>query len=232
MPSVQVVVSKYKEPHHWIDACREKGVTFTVYDKSDNPIEGAISVPNEGRESETILRYIITHYDALPDAVIFLQGDPRGTPVLHETYEEAVDALVELYHDACKGNIALKAALTHWSPADMDHVWCRKAPTLNEALFGTRKNAFRFGDGAQLLVPRENILCRPKEFYVLLRQRVLEFGNKSFDSRDETMDAGIDGYTLEVMWCAIFNPANELVADYKERLMRGCTYEVPEPMRL
>ena len=45
---------------------------------------------NKGREAETLLYYIITHYNNLPDITIFLQGDPRSNPVVY-TYDEVIN---------------------------------------------------------------------------------------------------------------------------------------------
>lgn len=216
---LRVVVAKYNEPHHWIDECRAKGVPFVIYDKSDQPMEGSIRVPNEGREAETLLRYIIENYDDLPDATVFLQGDPRGTPMFCPSYEGVVQTIVDIWEKLQAGQPAeYKPVLTHQCPADLDHVWARKAPTLNEALFGTRSNGFWFGGGAQYMLPKENILCRPKRLYEIIRQRLLEFGWRSFDAFYQGLDVGIDAWTLEIMWGAIFDPVNKLIDNYEDNL--------------
>ena len=64
--SVVVVIAKYKENVSWVENLK---YNYIIYDKSKD-------VPNIGRESETYLKYIINHYNNLPDYVVFLQGNP------------------------------------------------------------------------------------------------------------------------------------------------------------
>ena len=54
-----VVVSKYNEDVSWIEKIIHD---VLIYDKSNSPIQKSIGRPNVGRESETLLNYIITNY--------------------------------------------------------------------------------------------------------------------------------------------------------------------------
>jgi hypothetical protein len=76
---VKVVVARYEEPIEWI---KNLPCDYIIYNKGSKipesiiPSEKVLEVPNEGREAETYLRYIIEKYDEMPDYVVFIQGNP------------------------------------------------------------------------------------------------------------------------------------------------------------
>lgn len=67
------MVARYTEDIKWVD---QTGLPCVIYNKGPALARPCITVPNVGRDSETILRYILTHYHRLPDLVVFAQGDP------------------------------------------------------------------------------------------------------------------------------------------------------------
>jgi hypothetical protein len=77
--SVQIVIARYEESIDWI---KDLSVDYVIYNKGSKIPESeidpnkVIDVPNQGREAETYLRYIIDNYNKIPDFVIFLQGNP------------------------------------------------------------------------------------------------------------------------------------------------------------
>lgn len=66
------VISRYQEDLKWVDNLK---TPVLIYNKGEY-LEGVINIPNVGRESGTMLLYIIENYNNLPDNVTFLQGDP------------------------------------------------------------------------------------------------------------------------------------------------------------
>ena len=74
-----VVISRYKESTDWVKFIP---CNYIIYNKGEDirdteiPKDNIIKVPNEGREAETFLRYIVSHYNQLPDSIVFLQGNP------------------------------------------------------------------------------------------------------------------------------------------------------------
>ena len=70
---VNIVVSKYGEDIDWVKKINHK---VTIYDKSNNPVEGSIKLKNVGREGETFLYHIVNNYNNLDDVTVFLQGNP------------------------------------------------------------------------------------------------------------------------------------------------------------
>lgn len=220
--SLLFVVSRYKEPVQWIDACISHGLPFLVYDKSSVPFPGSIACENVGREAETLLRYIITHYDNLPDTTVFLQGDPRGTPPMY-SYDQAILEVQEIFKRRSNIGEQLQACLTCKQTASLRHVWTRKAATMYAAMFGEHETAFWYAGGAQYIIPKACILCRPLEMYQLLHKLLIKFGSQGFEASDPSMKTGIDAWTMEVMWGLIFDPTISLIPDYKERLEKEST---------
>ena len=71
--SYNIIVPRYKENLDWVEQLDKSRVV--IYNKSDEPLENAISRPNIGRDPETFLYHIIKNYDNLPEYLIFLQGE-------------------------------------------------------------------------------------------------------------------------------------------------------------
>jgi hypothetical protein len=68
------VISRFNENLDWIN---ELKIPYLIYNKGENNINFPFtSIPNNGRESETFLRYIIENYSNLPDEIAFIQGNP------------------------------------------------------------------------------------------------------------------------------------------------------------
>lgn len=67
----QVVVARYKEDVAWL-AQLPADLPVVVYQSSDP--SAPHFVPNVGNEASKYLAYIVDQYDALPDAVIFMQA--------------------------------------------------------------------------------------------------------------------------------------------------------------
>ena len=65
-----IVVARYNESVEWLAPLKKH---CRIYNKGQ-ALEGAIQLPNVGRESHTYLRYIIDNYEALPEVVVFTQG--------------------------------------------------------------------------------------------------------------------------------------------------------------
>jgi hypothetical protein len=57
----KVVIARYKEPIDWIN---NLSCDYIIYNKGDKIDESLnhIDVPNEGREAETYLRFIVDNY--------------------------------------------------------------------------------------------------------------------------------------------------------------------------
>jgi hypothetical protein len=177
--AVIAVIAKYREDTSWIN---ELICPAIVYDKGKN-------IPNVGREAETYLRYIIENYDSLPDHVVFLQGKPFDH-LIHGTMEFLNMSISRKVHFLGK---------TYNEPPDA----CGLRTTASfKSLFRSESpTTFIFSPGAQYVVPKQNILCRPKSFYETIRKVLVDF--------DDGMVNGslVCAWTLERMWPYIFNPS-------------------------
>ena len=189
-----VVVSKYNEDVSWIEKIIHD---VLIYDKSNSPIQKSIGRPNVGRESETLLNYIITYYNNLPDITIFLQGDPRSNPISF-TYEEVIEEINKNHEDK------LKAILAQEYDIDLNIHWLKSCKILKDQLFDTG-DRIRYSVGTQYVIPKENILCRPLDFYKSLHREVLKFEDKHLDENKQDLSEGIDAWTLEILWSTIFD---------------------------
>lgn len=68
------VICRYNENLDWL---KDLTIPYIVYNKGESNINCTYTqVPNNGRESEVFLRYIIENYHSLPSYIIFLQGNP------------------------------------------------------------------------------------------------------------------------------------------------------------
>eukprot|EP00403_Amphidinium_massartii_P042341 CAMPEP_0178436416 /NCGR_PEP_ID=MMETSP0689_2-20121128/34428_1 /TAXON_ID=160604 /ORGANISM="Amphidinium massartii, Strain CS-259" /LENGTH=585 /DNA_ID=CAMNT_0020058511 /DNA_START=95 /DNA_END=1852 /DNA_ORIENTATION=+ len=115
MKGVELVITRYEEDVTWLDSLPD--IPAIVYNKgglstllptprANLRIE---NVANRGREDETMMLYIIGHYDSLPETVVFLQGWPynhcgsigkavRGLVLEAQAHQNGADMLVPLTH--------------------------------------------------------------------------------------------------------------------------------------
>lgn len=76
-----IVVSKYKEDTNWVDLFLGD-MPHYIYNAYERV--GAMAMPkNAGNEASGFLRYIVDHYEALPDRVAFIHGHRNA----HHTFK-------------------------------------------------------------------------------------------------------------------------------------------------
>jgi hypothetical protein len=205
--STILVISKYEENVDWLKNIK---YPYIIYDKSEIPVKNSIPRINIGRESETLLYYIISHYNNLPDITIFLQGDPRSNPVKY-TYEEVVEE-INKNHDPF-----LKTILTWEGNIDIQDYWLKSCKILHELLFDG-DTSIKYSSGVQYIIPKDCILNRPIDLYILLYALVIKYGNKGLIAEKNSLNDGIDAWTLELIWGSIFNKNKKLKKNYNGKL--------------
>lgn len=144
-----LVVCRYNEDISWLQDTELKSI---VYDKNIGE--------NIGRESEAFTRYIVENYNNLPEIIVFLQGNPfHHCSDLWEkikNYQNGVSFLGTSFTDDIYGHpnlgINLKEYVDKYVSLDI------------------KNTKFNFAAGAQYIVPRENILNKPKEFWEKLHR--------------------------------------------------------------
>jgi hypothetical protein len=67
-----LVVAKYNEDISWI---KNTNIPYIIYNKGEYD-NNYVNIPNEGREGETYLRFILEYYNTLPNYIILSQGNP------------------------------------------------------------------------------------------------------------------------------------------------------------
>ncbi len=207
MQDTLVVVSKYSEDVEWVKKIK---YPCLIYDKSSTPVESSIHRPNIGREAETLLYYIITNYNSLPNKTIFLQGDPRSNPVTY-TYDEVINE-VNKEHDN-----SLKTILTWEGHTDINQYWLKTCGILNSLLF-EGDSMVKYSSGVQYVIPKDVILNRPIDLYITLHMLVVKFGHKGLIANLDNLNGGIDAWTMELVWGSIFNINKKLKENYATQL--------------
>jgi len=205
-----VVISRYNEDIQW---SRRIEHPVVIFDKSETPLKNAIQRPNIGREAETLLYYIITNYNNLPEKTIFLQGDPRSNPIKY-TYEEVVDE-INKEHDVYIATPMLTLA----GGGDITHYWLKSCSALHSILF-EGSNDITYSSGAQYIIPKKCILNRPLELYITLHMLLTKYGNRPLDNTYVNLNFGVDAWTMELIWGSLFDMSRKLKKDCLDRLYK------------
>lgn len=167
------IVSRYNHEYKWLDNYASEVV---MYDRSPEPLEWAIKVPNIGSDWYDKFTFIIDNYDNLPDVAVYtkcnlfkyvtanefaeMKNNTTFTPILTKWHTEKPG--VSYYKDGI-----------YW---EINNLWFIGAhpvkynPYQLMELLGTKDLPFvPFAPGSNYIVPKENILKKPKSFYETLR---------------------------------------------------------------
>jgi len=159
-----IVVSRYKKNVDWV--YKIKNVNILVYDK-ETP-ENPYNVPvNKGNEASVYLKYIIDHYETLPDYTFFMHDEEYAwhhSGSIIDKYNEAVTSSKLFYNinDKCVlGNILndklIEPILIWYNTYIENYIPKNKIP--NNWTEGHRGSA-------QFLVHKSLITNLPKQFYI------------------------------------------------------------------
>jgi hypothetical protein len=168
---MKYVISRFNQNVDWVKKYTDD---FVIYDRSEEPVEGAIIVPNIGSDIYDKFTYIIDNYDNLSDVVLLtkanlfkyikedefqrVKDNTTFTPLLtfsHETYMPICYYEDGLYHEV--NNRWFLSS----HPAE-------RADELYKVL-QLGMEYIPFAPGSNYIVPKENILQHPKEHYEYLR---------------------------------------------------------------
>ena len=206
---VAFVVARFREDLAWLTGSAAAAASI-VYDKSGDAVPGVLEwvpVPNAGRESETWLRYIIAHYDDLPEVVCFLQGNP---------FEHVQDGALFSRLLAGEHSPAATAPLCCDLHVESNGVHVCHDEYYSHLFAGPPPASYAFAAGAQYSVTRADLLARPLSFYGLL-QRMLSPSTVASNAAKIPFAAGvIDPWPLERLWPFIFSgepPLSEWARD-------------------
>jgi hypothetical protein len=195
---MELVVARYREDLNWLRRV-PPAIGLTVYNKSEQAATNvtdtdhaqagltslladsqrkrlpassvAVSLPNVGREAHTYLHHLVTHYDDLPDYIIFCQGKPfdhafdfHASLRTFATDPAQIGPFRWLGHIIDTDDAQGQTLFRDWSknedgrPLDMRG--------FHRQLFDNEGPAqYTFVLGAQFAVSRAVILSRPLAFY-------------------------------------------------------------------
>lgn len=177
---MKYVVSRYNNDLAWL---KDYSDDVVIYDRSPEPLSGAIVVPNIGSDLYDKFSFMIDHYDDLPDVAVYTKGnlfkyiskeefdlvkDSRiSTPLLtrhHRTY------LPICFYDEdgmyCELNNSwyLGTAEVKYYPLGYNQY---------AADFGLSTPEYlKFAPGSNYILTKEVIRSRPKSFYEKQREKI------------------------------------------------------------
>jgi hypothetical protein len=155
-----IVVARFNEDVSWLDSFKK--CRTIVYDKSDSPIPGSVELPNIERELGSFLGFIIDNYENLPEHTVFMQGRPFDHMKYHRGNLE--DEIIDSLSDVSKPLLTDTLCEAH------DYYPGLQVVKHYQELFkGDLPPTFDFAAGCQYSVPKNNLLFRPKEFYMKLK---------------------------------------------------------------
>lgn len=171
------MVSRYNQDVDWL---KEYTNDVVLYDRSEEPIEGEIVVPNVGSDLMDKFSYIIDNYDNLPDVAVYtkanlfkyitkeefdlVKDNQTFTPLLtrnHKTYSD--DEGPVCWYD--------NQGLFH----ERNNYWflyphpAKFAPTILDIFKMRERLDNAFAPGSNYILTKEDIRKHPKEFYEKLR---------------------------------------------------------------
>lgn len=174
---MKFIVSRYNNDIEWV---KDYTDDFVVFDRSEIPLDWpqVHVVPNIGSDIYDKFKYIVDNYDNLPDVAVYTKGNlfkymPREefdavkdnkvfTPLL--TKNHVVDGVISMYNE--------DGVYMEVNDAWILNVFPDKASRQFAKFLGvTGQPYFTFAPGANYILPKENILKHPKEFY----QKCLEY---------------------------------------------------------
>lgn len=175
---MKFIISRYNHNTDWI---KEYTNNVVMYDRSENPLEGSIIVPNIGTDLYDKLTYIIDNYDNLPDIALYskanlfkyitkeefdkVKDNKTFTPLLtknHKTYADKDGTPICFYDSQGMFNEINNYWYLYPHPA-------KYAPKFIELFKMDRRLYNAFAPGSNYILPKENILKHPKALYEELR---------------------------------------------------------------
>lgn len=168
------IISRY---NHDIAYLPDYTDDYVLYDRSEEPVEGSIVVPNIGSDWYDKFTYIIDNYDNLPDVAVYtkanifkyitkeefdtIKDNREFTPILTKNHEEKLG--VSYYKDGIYWEIN---TLWYLGAHPVTHDPIELMGKLG--IFGMEY--VPFAPGSNYILTKEVIHKHPKEFYGILRE--------------------------------------------------------------
>lgn len=155
----KVIIARYNEPIEWVHDIQ---CDYLIYNKgndiTDQNIDPdkIIKVPNEGREAETFLRYIVLNYHDLPDSIAFVQGNP------FDHYPEALNII----NSESSQDIERMGNITFCDREGRDSYPGLPVFRIQKIIMpDLETEIYNFTAGAQLMIDKKHILNKPLDWW-------------------------------------------------------------------
>lgn len=173
-------VSFYDGDASWI---KNLGHRYIVYNKSGKELSGldsVVNIPNVGYNISSYLKFIVDHYEALPEKIVFCKNNVFPRHVTKEIFFEACDrdVLTPINDEGSWENLSFPVScLTNsgdflevndsWYASKYKSRFFSDYDEFYKFIFQADYTPFylSFSPGANYVVPRNNILLRSKSFY-------------------------------------------------------------------
>jgi hypothetical protein len=192
---MKIIVARYNENIDWT----KEFSNVIIYNKGCKLEENynEILLENVGREGHTYYKYIYDNYDNLDDYTIFLQGNPfdHSPNIIENLHKILKNTKLDIsfeFLSECILYCNLSGCKYHDNLPLQDVYNYLFNENKQRMMFKTNSN-FKFGAGAQFIVSKNQILKRPKEFYLKLI-KLLEYSVNP-----------MEGYVIERFHKIIFN---------------------------
>jgi hypothetical protein len=174
MKKYDLVVARYNEDISWLSKELDlNNYNLIIYNKGEQNIDfPSIQCENVGGDAETYIRYIVEHYENLPEFMIFIQGYPfdHDAELLDKIRNHSDEPFVPLSDHICVETIdGWYEYLMKRRPAECPVYLLKEAAY---ALLGNETPYIvTFAAGQQFIVAKEIVLRRSKEFYQKILNR-------------------------------------------------------------
>jgi len=179
---INIVVSRYKKEVDWVN--RLKGINEILIYEKEMP-ECKYNIPlNKGNEASVYLKYIVDHYDNLPDFTFFAHDDEYAwhhSGSIVDKFDEAIASNQKYYNinDKCilgsiKENVWYNDILEWYEKYIEKYIPIKSLPYEDWTI--------DYRGSAQFLVNKSLIRCLPKIFYEDLYNWIIETDMPSFKS--------------------------------------------------
>eukprot|EP00742_Colponemidia_sp_Colp-10_P006452 GILJ01006912.1.p1 GENE.GILJ01006912.1~~GILJ01006912.1.p1 ORF type:complete len:356 (-),score=38.79 GILJ01006912.1:153-1220(-) len=180
IPDKMIVVAQFNEDFQWLDLYVDE-IPHVVYTRT-NPKAVHNLEPNLGNEASVYMKYIVDHYDNLPENVLFLQAHQETWHIPDVSRGGQNGGNIIPIINKLKWGVHGFASIgtSNWNKVQSDDVldhreaWAKLKsiwPKLFQDALGDMPPFINRYCCAMFLVKKERILLRPKSFY----QRALDW---------------------------------------------------------
>jgi len=220
-----LVVSRYQKDLDWLKYINQSEINIVIYNKGKKNLNtnyNIINKDNIGREAETISTYIYNNYENLSEFTFFSQDDPfEHSPFFLKLLEYSYNketSLTKHYSEKLppkyiKDQDSIEfinkleirygnALINEHGDGTINNPWYNK-DSWNYLFNCEIPDPLWFGYGAMWVVPRQNLLARPRNFWGNLSKEIID-GELSAPGKSYT-NPPLNPWSMEVMWKYVFS---------------------------